>query len=457
MVSVGETSAATGPGCSAPDRQPQLRPVLRRQRASASGTWFQNLAASLLVYRQTHSPFLLGVLNFCNFIPILVLAPWAGSMADRFDRRRVIVVTQLGSTGLSALLAALAWSGLAPVPVVLVCALGLGVGSAFGAPASQALIGDLVPRSELPSAVALNSMTYNLARAVGPALAALSVRKLGIPASFAINSASYLLLVVGVLVVHAQPRRARAARHPAAREHAPRDRAAATAWTPARRRGGRLLLRPDQHRSARVRARVRRPDTDAGYVIGAFGAGAVTAAFVLAGRVTGSLRRLQATLLLMGGGIIGFSLASWLGLGYVFLAIAGFGYLASNTSATSRLQLDVAEHSGDGSWRCGALRSSACARSPVSSTERSPVRSASGRPASSSQCRSCSPRPGSTSYSGITEPLRTGRSVRRVEMYFIAKDLEDHSWYVDLTADMIEQVELYLRYVAADLADVEEV
>ena len=81
----------------------------------------------------------------------------------------------------------------------------------------------------------------------------------------------------------------------------------------------------------------------------------------------------------MGGGIIGFSLASWLGLGYVFLAIAGFGYLASNTSATSRLQLDVAEHQRGRSWRaCGALRSSACARSPVSSTERSPVRSASG-------------------------------------------------------------------------------
>src|SRR5205085_3402144 len=63
---------------------------------SASGTWFQNLAASLLVYRLTHSPFLLGVLNFCNFVPVLVLAPWAGSAADRFDRRKLLLVTQGG-------------------------------------------------------------------------------------------------------------------------------------------------------------------------------------------------------------------------------------------------------------------------------------------------------------------------------------------------------------------------
>ena len=106
-----------------------------------------------------------------------------------------MLVSQLVASTLSAALAALAWGGLAPVWVVMVCSLGLGVVSAFAAPASQALISDLVPRSQLQSAVALNSMTYNLARAVGPALAALSVRKLGIPASFAINSGSYLVLV----------------------------------------------------------------------------------------------------------------------------------------------------------------------------------------------------------------------------------------------------------------------
>src|SRR5205807_9783566 len=142
-----------------------------------------------------------GVLQFATFVPILLLAPWSGSAADRFDRRKLVLASQLVATALSALLAALAWGGLAPVWVVMLCSLGLGVVSAFSAPASLALLADLVPRTHLQSAVALNSMTYNLARAVGPALAALSVRKLGIPASFAINSGSYLVLVLGVSLV----------------------------------------------------------------------------------------------------------------------------------------------------------------------------------------------------------------------------------------------------------------
>jgi hypothetical protein len=87
-----------------------------------------------------------------------------------------------------------------------------------------------------------------------------------------------------------------------------------------------------------------RPDTDAGYLIGAFGGGAVAAAFLLAGRVTGSRRRMLTTLVLLGTGIAAFSLTPWLPVGLGFLAVAGFGYLASNTSATSRLQLEVAEH-----------------------------------------------------------------------------------------------------------------
>ena len=313
--------------------------------ASASGTWFQNLAASLLVYRQTHSPFLLGVLNFGNFVPILLLAPWAGSAADRLDRRRLLLVTQVGSTGLSAALGVLAAAGLAPVWVVVACALALGVASAFSAPASAALIADLVPRSELQSAVALNSMTYNLARAVGPALAALSVRKLGIPASFGINAASYLLLALGVLVVR-----------PASQRRASRSETRL-------RESVRLVLEqprllafllivatvgfasdPINTEAPAFAHAFGRADTEAGYIIGAFGGGAVAAAFLLAGRVAGSRRRMLVTLALLGAGVSGFSLSPSLGLGYVLLAVAGFGYLASNTSATSRLQLETEGH-----------------------------------------------------------------------------------------------------------------
>jgi MFS family permease len=341
-----ERANATGP----PEalrliRHRNFGPYFVGNASSATGTWFQNLAASLFVYRQTHSPFLLGVLQFANFIPVLLLAPWAGSAADRFDRRRVVFVSQVVATSLSAVLAALAWAGLARVWVVMACALGLGVVSAFAAPASQALIGDLVPRAELQSAVALNSMTYNLARAVGPALAALSVRKLGIPASFAINSASYLVLVAGVLVVRTAPRRRASRAETRLREslRLVREQPRLLAFLLIVTAVG-FASDPVNTEAPAFAHALGRPDTDAGYLIGAFGAGAVAAAFLLAGRVAGSRRRMLATLVLLGTGIVAFSLTPWLPLGLGFLAVAGFGYLASNTSATSRLQLEVAEH-----------------------------------------------------------------------------------------------------------------
>jgi MFS family permease len=316
--------------------------------ASASGTWFQNLAASLFVFERTHSPFLLGVLQFANFVPVLLLAPWGGSSADRFDRKRLVLVTQLGSVVLSGSLAALTWAGHATVPLVIACAVGLGIGSAFSAPASQALIGDLVPRSELQSAVALNSMTFNLARAIGPTLAGISVAKLGFAPTFAINAGSYLLLVVGLLLVT-----------PHAREFASRGQARLRESLRLVRDEPRLLafllivtavgfasdpVNTEAPAFVHAYGLERGVSLWTGVTVGAFGAGAITAAFVLAGRVTGSRRRMIGTLTLLVIGIVGFSLSPsfWVGLG--FLVIGGFGYLASNTSATSRLQLDVAEH-----------------------------------------------------------------------------------------------------------------
>jgi MFS family permease len=341
-----EPAGATGPAAALRlIRDRNFGPYFVGNASSASGTWFQNLAASLFVYRHTHSPFLLGVLQFANFVPVLLLAPWAGSVADRFDRRRVVLLSQLAATSLSAVLAALAFAGLAQVWVVMACGLGLGVVSAYSAPASQALISDLVVRADLQSAVALNSMTYNLARAVGPALAALSVRKLGIPASFAINAGSYLVLVAGVLVVRPAPQRRASRAETRLRESLrlvrgqPRLMAFLLIVTAVG-----FASDPVNTEAPAFAHAFGHPDTDAGYLIGAFGAGAVAAAFLLAGRVAGSRRRMLATLLLLGIGIVGFSVTPWLEVALGFLAVAGFGYLASNTHASSRLQLEVAEH-----------------------------------------------------------------------------------------------------------------
>jgi MFS family permease len=319
-----------------------LGPYFFGNAASASGTWFQNLAAAILVYRLTHSAFLLGVLNFCNFVPVLVLAPWAGSAADRFDRRRLLIATQVASTLLGATLAAIAWAGLAGEWVVIGFAGGLGVASAFSAPTSTALVAQLVEREDLPSAVALNSMTFNIARAAGPALAALSVKTLGIPASFAINAASYLLFVVALAITHPRPQRTASREETRLRES-----------FRMLRRQPRLVLfllvvtavgfasDPVNTEAPAFAHAFGHADTVAGPIIACFGAGAVAAAFFLAGRVAGSRRRMAVTLSLLGFGIVGFSISPWLPLSFGLLVVAGFGYLASNTSATSRLQLEV--------------------------------------------------------------------------------------------------------------------
>ncbi len=325
-------------------REPNFGPYFAGNAISASGTWFQNLAAALLIYRQTHSALLLGVLNFCQFVPILALVPWTGSAADRWDRKQLLLISQSTAVGLAVAVAILAWTGLAPPAVVIGFALAFGVVSAFSAPAQQALVTQLVPQEEISSAVALNSMTFNLARAIGPALAALSVSELGIPASFLLNGVSYALFVVALLRVHprAQARASRA-------ESRLRESLRLVRNEP---RLAVLLLivaavgfasDPVNTLSPAWAHAFGRRDTVAGFVIGAFGAGAVTAALVVAGRVAGSRRRMVTTLLLLGGGMIALSLSPWLPLGFVFLFVAGFGYLASNAHATARLQLEVEE------------------------------------------------------------------------------------------------------------------
>ena len=315
-------------------------PYFAGNAASASGTWFQNLAASILVFRLTHSAFLLGVLNFCQYTPVLLLSSWAGGLADRVDRRKLLLGTQTASIALSAGLAALAWGGAADEWVVIGFSAALGVASAVSIPAQQSLITALVDEEDVPQAVALNSMTFNLARAIGPASAAGVIALLGIPWAFAINSGSYLLLVAGLLLVR-----------PRAEERA--ERSTLRESIRLLRENPRLVLAllvvmvagfgsdPVNTESPAFAHVFGYSATWAGVIVGCFGAGAVTAALLVAGRVAGSRRRMAATLGALGAGILLFSVTPWLPLAFAFLALAGFGYLGSNTSATTRLMLGV--------------------------------------------------------------------------------------------------------------------
>jgi len=321
--------------------QRNFGPYFLGNALSASGTWFQNLAAALLVFRLTHSPFLLGVLNFSQFIPVLLLAPWAGAAADRYDRKALLVVAQTTAIALSAALGILAFAGLASASVVIVFALALGVVSAFSAPAQQALVSSLVAPEDLGSAIALNSMTFNLARAAGPALAAATVAAFGIPVAFLVNAGSYLVFVGALLVVHPRAQR----RHPHARlreSFALLRRQPRLVWLLFVVLAAGFGSDPVNTEAPAFANAFGHRDTFAGLIIGAFGAGAVGAALLTAGR-EGSPRRTVLTLALLAAGITAFCAAPTLAVAFPFLLVAGFGYLASNTRATTQLQLEVDE------------------------------------------------------------------------------------------------------------------
>jgi MFS family permease len=172
------------------------------QLVSLIGTWMQMIAASWLVYRLTGSPLLLGVIGFLSQIPALLLSPVAGVAADRWDRRRIQLITQTLSMLQAFLLAWLVLGGSVQVWHLMVLSACLGVITAFDIPARQAFVSDMVERREdLGNAIALNSTMFNAARLVGPSIAGVLVATTGEGICFLINGFSYLAAIAALLLM----------------------------------------------------------------------------------------------------------------------------------------------------------------------------------------------------------------------------------------------------------------
>ncbi|OLC77305.1 MAG: MFS transporter [Acidobacteria bacterium 13_1_40CM_4_65_8] len=183
------------------------------QLISLVGTWMQMVAESWLVFRLTGSSALLGLSAFAGQIPVFLFAPIGGAVADRFNRHRIIVVTQSVSMVLPLILAALTLSGRVRVWHVFVLAMCLGIVNAFDIPARQAFVVDMVGRDDLLNAIALNSSMVNGARILGPSVAGLTVAAVGEGWCFLINGVSYLAVIAGLLMMRVP----RTARQPARR------------------------------------------------------------------------------------------------------------------------------------------------------------------------------------------------------------------------------------------------
>src|SRR5580693_8390509 len=172
------------------------------QSVSLIGTWMTRLATSWLVYRLTGSSFLLGVITFAGQIPTFLLGPVAGVWVDRWERRRVLVVTQFLAAVQSLLLAGLTLSGRITISEIVVLSVVQGLINAFDMPARQSFLVQMVDgRTDLSNAIALNSTMVNGARLLGPALAGIIIAAVGEGYCFLIDGLSYFAVIASLAAI----------------------------------------------------------------------------------------------------------------------------------------------------------------------------------------------------------------------------------------------------------------
>lgn len=321
------------------------------QSVSLIGTWMTRVATSWLIYRLTNSAFLLGLIGFSGQIPMLVLGPLAGVWVDRWNRHRVLVVTQVLSMLQSFALAVLALTGKITFWEIFGLSLLQGSVNAFDMPARQAFVIEMVEsRGDLANAIALNSSMVNGSRLIGPSLAGLLIAAAGEGYCFLIDGISYIAVIISLLLmeVSREPRRQQGEK---VLTELKRGWQYASGFVPIR---AILLL-------LALVSLVGMPYTvlmpifagsvlhggahTLGFLMAASGVGAVTSAIVLARRETvrglGRLIFLNASL--FGVALLGFSLSRWFWLSLVLMVATGYGLMQQMAASNTVLQTIVEE------------------------------------------------------------------------------------------------------------------
>jgi len=172
---------------------------------SMIGTWMQMFAQGWLLTNFTLDAIALAKLTLCSGIPALVLSPFAGSFADRFDKRRILLVVLICQIALAVLVGWLAQTGAIQIWHLYVITTLLGVLTAFEVPTVSAFVPELVPRSDLARALSIDRATFHFTRMIGPALAGWLVGMLGVPTAYYINAATFLALMAALLTIPPRP------------------------------------------------------------------------------------------------------------------------------------------------------------------------------------------------------------------------------------------------------------
>lgn len=327
-------------------RHRNFRLYFAGQGVSLVGTWIQQTAMGWLVYRLTNSPFLLGVVGFTGMAPALLFTPLAGVLADRFDRRKLLILTQLLAMVQALALGVLALTGVVAFWQIVPLSLFVGIVNALDAPTRQAFVLDLVERREdLANAIALNSSMFNGARLIGPSMAGLLIAATGEGLCFVINGLSFLAVVAALLAVRVRPGRRATQGESILRGLVDGVRYAART-EPVRAILLYLsivsfvgmpypVLLPIFARDV-----LRGGPHTLGFLMASAGIGALLGALTLAGRktVVGLGRWIVRATCAFGVGLVGIALSRVVWLSYGLMVLAGFGMMVTMASCNTMVQ-----------------------------------------------------------------------------------------------------------------------
>jgi MFS family permease len=338
--SARERTARSFGGVFASLHYPNYRLLWLGTLISQSGDWMDQMALNWLVYQVTGSAVALGLVNLCRFFPILLFTLIGGVVADRFPRRRLLFSTQAVAMALAFVLAALVSTGHVQLWMVLAIAAGRGTMMSFNQPARQSLISELVPRSSLRNAIALNSATLNFTRILGPTIGGVLIATVGIGGAFYANGASFLAVLIGLMLMDIPPTTARPRKGMVGDlvdglrylMGQPRLRALVlVALVP-------MVLGMPYMTMLAVFAQdiLQAGGTGLSVLTAATGLGALVGALIVAGAVVRHRRRVMMVALVgFGASLIAFSLSHWLWVSAVALATAGLAqqiYMSLNTT-----------------------------------------------------------------------------------------------------------------------------
>ncbi len=205
MSSVVSSESVVHPSSLAALQSSAFRLYFAGQLVSVSGTWMQSVAQQVVVYDLTKSELALGLVACAQGLPSLLLTPFAGVIVERFSRRQILVVTQTIMMILAFILAALQFAGVTQVWHIVALSLGIGIANALDAPARQSFVIEMVGAEQLTSGIVLNSIMFNAARVIGPALGGYALAKFGAGWCFFLNGASFIAVIISLVLMHIKP------------------------------------------------------------------------------------------------------------------------------------------------------------------------------------------------------------------------------------------------------------